>query len=43
MAFEKAADISELVEGKYDVAVVKRTLMLVIWPEGGQPRLFQGM
>lgn len=41
--FEKACDMSELIEGKYDVAVVKRTLMLVIWPEGGQPKAFQGL
>jgi toluene monooxygenase system ferredoxin subunit len=41
--YEKACDVSELIEGKYDVAVVKRTLLLVIWPEGGEPRAFQGM
>jgi toluene monooxygenase system ferredoxin subunit len=41
--YEKACDIAELIEGKYDVAVVKRTLLMIIWPEGGQPRAFQGM
>lgn len=41
--YEKACDLSELIEGKYDVAVVKRTLMLIIWPEGGRPRAFQGL
>ena len=41
--FAKACDLSELVEGKYDVAVVNRTLCLIIWPDGGQPKAFQGM
>lgn len=41
--FEKACDYSELIEGKYDVAVVNRTLCLIVWPEGGEPRAFQGM
>jgi toluene monooxygenase system ferredoxin subunit len=41
--FVKACDESELIEGKYDVAVPNRTLVLLIWTEGGQPRAFQGM
>ncbi|HEX3983327.1 MAG TPA: Rieske 2Fe-2S domain-containing protein [Acidisoma sp.] len=41
--YEKACDIAELIEGTYDVAVVQRTLLLVVWPEGGQPRAFQGL
>lgn len=43
MAFVKVCEESELIEGKYDVAVPNRTLCLIIWPEGGQPRAFQGM
>jgi toluene monooxygenase system ferredoxin subunit len=41
--FAKACDLSELSEGKYDVAAVNRTLILLVWPVGGQPRAFQGM
>jgi toluene monooxygenase system ferredoxin subunit len=41
--FQKACDHAELIEGKYDVAVVDRTLCLIIWPQGGEPRAFQGM
>lgn len=41
--FAKACDMSELKEGKYDVAAINRTLVLLVWPLGGQPRAFQGM
>lgn len=41
--FMKACDLSELREGKYEVAAVNRTLLLIVWPTGGQPRAFQGM
>ncbi|MCK9991234.1 MAG: hypothetical protein RugAbin2_02248 [Rugosibacter sp.] len=30
--FAKACDESELREGKYEVAAVNRTLVLVVWP-----------
>lgn len=41
--FTKACELSELKEGKYEVAAVNRTLLVVVWPTGGQPRAFQGM
>jgi toluene monooxygenase system ferredoxin subunit len=41
--FAKACDLNELAEGKYDVAAVNRTLVLLVWAQGGQPRAFQGM
>lgn len=41
--YAKACDQSELREGKYEVAAVNRTLVLVVWPKNGQPRAFQGM
>lgn len=41
--FEKAADIARLIEGRYEVAVVKKTLLLIVWPEGGQPKAFQAL
>jgi toluene monooxygenase system ferredoxin subunit len=43
MAFEKACDLSELIEGKTDVAVVSKTLCMVIWPDGGDIHAFQGL
>lgn len=41
--FAKACDMSELREGKYEVAAVNRVLVLIVWPQGEQPRAFQGM
>lgn len=41
--FTKACDLSELKEGKTDVAAVERTLVLLVWPTGGKPMAFQGM
>ena len=41
--FTKACDLSELREGKYDVAAVNRTLVLLVWPRGGQLVALQGM
>ena len=41
--FAKACEENELKEGKYEVAAVNRTLVLIVWPTGGQPRAFQGM
>lgn len=41
--FAKACDLSDLAEGKYDVAAVDRTLILLVWPQGGRPKAFQGM
>ncbi len=41
--FTKACDLSELKEGKTDVAAVDRTLVLLVWPLGGQPTAWQGM
>jgi toluene monooxygenase system ferredoxin subunit len=43
MAFAKACDLSELIEGKTDVAVVNRTLLMLIWPDGGEVHAFQGL
>lgn len=42
--FAKACELNEIKEGKYDVAAVNRTLVLIVWPTGStQPRVFQGM
>ena len=41
--FAKACDENELRKGKYEVAAVNRTLVLIVWPEKGGPRAFQGM
>ncbi|MFA5985576.1 MAG: Rieske 2Fe-2S domain-containing protein [Methylococcaceae bacterium] len=42
--FSKACDLSELKEGKYDIAAVNRVLVLLVWATGSeQPRAFQGM
>lgn len=41
--FVKACDLKDLKEGSYEVAAVDRTLLLVVWPEGGTPRAFQGL
>jgi toluene monooxygenase system ferredoxin subunit len=41
--FSKACDLSELKEGKYEVVGLNRTLMLVVWPQGEQPRAYQGL
>jgi toluene monooxygenase system ferredoxin subunit len=41
--FTKACEVSEIMEGKYDVAAVNRVLILIVWPTGSQPRAFQGM
>ena len=41
--FTKACELSEIKEGKYDVAAVNRVLILIVWPTGSQPRAFQGM
>lgn len=41
--YEKVCDFSDLVEGKYEVAVAKRALVLIVWPEGGEPRAFQAI
>lgn len=41
--FSKACDLSELIEGKYEVVGLNRTLMLIVWPTGEQPRAFQGL
>jgi len=41
--FAKACDETDLREGKYEVAAVNRTLVLVVWPKDGQPHAFQGM
>lgn len=41
--FTKACDLNELREGKYEVVAVNRTLMLILWPTGGQPRAVQGL
>jgi toluene monooxygenase system ferredoxin subunit len=41
--YKKACDFSDLIEGKYEVAVVQQALVLIIWPERGEPRAFQGI
>jgi toluene monooxygenase system ferredoxin subunit len=41
--FIKACDEADLIEGKYEVAVANKTLVMIIWPIDGQPRAFQGM
>lgn len=41
--FTKACDLSELKEGKTDVAAVERKLVLLVWPQGGKPTAYQGM
>ena len=41
--FVKACDENELRKGKYEVAVVSRVLVMIVWPQDGQPRAFQGM
>ena len=41
--FAKACEENELRKGKYEVAAVNRTLVLIVWPQDGQPRAFQGM
>ncbi len=41
--FTKACDLNESKEGKTDVAAVERTLVLLVWPQGGKPMAYQGM
>ncbi len=40
--FMKACRRSDLVEGGLEVAAVDRTLVLIVWPDGGVPRAYQG-
>ena len=40
--FRKACRRDDLSEGRLEVAAVDRTLVLILWPEGGAPRAFQG-
>ena len=40
--FRKACRRDDLAEGRLDVAAIDRTLVLLLWPEGGTPRAFQG-
>lgn len=39
--FTKACVLNELKEGKTDVAAVERTLVLLVWPQGGNPWLIR--
>ncbi len=41
--FVKAFEFSRLREGAFEVAAVERTLLLLVWPEGGRLRAFQGL
>lgn len=41
--FGKACDFNELRQGKYEVAVVNRILLMIVWPSRGDPRAFHGM
>ncbi len=43
MMFLKACEVNELREGKYEVAAVNRVLVMIVWPQDGQPCAFQGM
>ena len=40
--YERACRHADLVEGGLEVAAVARTLVLILWPQGGSPRAFQG-
>lgn len=40
--FVKACRQDDLAEGGLEVAAVDGTLVLILWPEGGMPRAFQG-
>lgn len=40
--FLPACRLDDLRDSRFEVAAVDRTLVLVVWPEGGAPRAFQG-
>lgn len=40
--FLKACRHRDLEQGGLEVAAVDRTLVLIVWPQGGTPRAFQG-
>ncbi len=40
--FTKACRRIDLTEGGLEVAAVRRTLVLIVWPIGGTPRAYQG-
>ena len=41
--FVKACDASDLRQGKYEVAVANRILLVIAWSKDGEPRAFHGM
>ncbi len=40
--FMKACRRGDLAEGSLEVAAVDRTLVLIVWPDGGTPHAYQG-
>ena len=40
--FMRACRRSDLAEGGLEVVAVDRTMVLIVWPDGGTPRAYQG-